>query len=138
MVARFGRQKRFAENVTTTLVYTYSADGLRVAQAIDGDETSYAWDWASGLPELLSDGASLYLVGHDTLGRFAEGASWEGGVTIYTYKLSGRLTLTPRNEDKSLVARPVLIYWRARSAVVVDEDLSISPRLILVGDDIVL
>ena len=35
--------------------------------------TTYAWDWASGLPEMLSDGASLYLVGHDTLGRFADG-----------------------------------------------------------------
>ncbi len=67
-----GRMVR-AENVTTTLVYTYSADGLRVAQSVDGDATAYAWDWASGLPEMLSDGASLYLVGHDTLGRFAEG-----------------------------------------------------------------
>jgi RHS repeat-associated protein len=62
-----------AENVTITLLYTYTADGLRVAQAIDGVETTYAWDWASGLPEMLSDGASLYLVGHDTLGRFADG-----------------------------------------------------------------
>jgi hypothetical protein len=26
-----------AESVTTTLVYTYTADGLRVAQSVDGD-----------------------------------------------------------------------------------------------------
>jgi len=71
-----GRMVR-AENVTTTLVYTYSADGLRVAQAVDGDETTYVWDWASGLPEMLSDGERLYLVGHDTLGH------WGGGEWTY-------------------------------------------------------
>jgi len=81
MVARFGRQKRGAENVTTTLLYTYTADGLRVAQAMNGfgepagEVTSYAWDWASGLPEMLSDGGNLYLVGHDTLGYW-DGNEW--------------------------------------------------------------
>jgi len=71
-----GRMVR-AENVTTTLLYTYTADGLRVAQAVDGDVTTYAWDWASGLPEMLSDGEHLYLVGHDTLGH------WGGGEWSY-------------------------------------------------------
>ena len=76
-----GRMVR-AESIHKTIIYTYTADGLRVAQAVigfgepAGDVTTYAWDWASGLPEMLSDGASLYLVGHDTLGRFAEGAGW--------------------------------------------------------------
>ncbi|MDY7078649.1 MAG: RHS repeat-associated core domain-containing protein, partial [Chloroflexota bacterium] len=69
-----GRMVR-AESVTVTLVYTYSAAGLRVAQSVDGDVTTFAWDWASGLPEMLSDGASVYLVGHDTLGRW-DGATW--------------------------------------------------------------
>ena len=46
-----------------------------------GEVTTYAWDWASGLPEMLVQSPnpqspnppSLYLVGHDTLGRFADG-----------------------------------------------------------------
>jgi RHS repeat-associated protein len=60
-----------AESVTVTLVYTYNANGLRVAQSVNGTETPFVWDWASGLPEMLSDGDNLYLVGHDTLGQFA-------------------------------------------------------------------
>ena len=72
-----------AESVTATLVYTYAADGLRVAQSVastgsaqgTGDETTFAWDWASGLPEMLSAGGTLYLLGHDTLGRW-DGAAW--------------------------------------------------------------
>ncbi|MEA3395906.1 MAG: hypothetical protein U9R05_00395, partial [Chloroflexota bacterium] len=35
-----------------------------------------AWDWASGLPEMLSEGGDLYLVGHDTLGSW-EGDEWD-------------------------------------------------------------
>jgi RHS repeat-associated protein len=57
-----------AESVTMTLVYTYNADGLRVAQAVDGATNIFTWDWATGVPELLSDGESLYLIGYDTLG----------------------------------------------------------------------
>jgi RHS repeat-associated protein len=63
------------ESVTATLVYTYNADGLRVAQSVDGDVTNFAWDWASGTPEMLSDGDNLYLVGHDTLGYW-NGSEW--------------------------------------------------------------
>jgi RHS repeat-associated protein len=64
-----------AESVTATLVYTYSAAGLRVAQSVDGDETTFAWDWASGLPEMLSEGGNLSLVGHETLGQW-DGNEW--------------------------------------------------------------
>jgi len=64
-----------AQSVSVTLVYTYTADGLRVAQSVDGDVTEFAWDWATGIPEMLSDGEDLYLVGHDTLGRW-DGAAW--------------------------------------------------------------
>jgi RHS repeat-associated protein len=62
-----------AESLDATLVYTYTADSLRVAQSVDGDVTTFAWDWASSVPEMLRDGENLYLVGHDTLGRFADG-----------------------------------------------------------------
>ena len=64
-----------AESVTATLVYTYNAAGLRVAQSVDGNASTYAWDWATGVPELLSDGDARYLVGHDTLG-WDDGAGW--------------------------------------------------------------
>jgi RHS repeat-associated protein len=64
-----------AESVTSTLVYTYTAGGLRVAQSVDGDVTEFAWDWASGLPELLSEGDNVYLVGHETLGWW-DGNQW--------------------------------------------------------------
>jgi RHS repeat-associated protein len=72
-----------AENVTTTLLYTYTADGLRVAQAVDGAVTTFAWDWASGIPEMLvqtpnppsPNPQSLYQVGHDTLGYW-DGNEW--------------------------------------------------------------
>ncbi|MDF1515754.1 MAG: hypothetical protein P1S60_18250 [Anaerolineae bacterium] len=56
------------EGITTTLAYTYTADGLRVVQAVNGVEDTFTWDWATSVPEMLSDGEKLYLVGHDTLG----------------------------------------------------------------------
>jgi RHS repeat-associated protein len=64
-----------AESVTVTLVYTYNTQGLRVAQSVDGDVITFAWDWASGVPEMLSEGGNLYLAGHDTLGRW-DGSEW--------------------------------------------------------------
>ncbi len=69
-----GRMVR-AQSVTATLVYTYTADGLRVGQDADGAVTTFAWDWASGLPEMLSDGGRKYLVGHETVGRW-DGSGW--------------------------------------------------------------
>ncbi len=35
--------------------------------------TPLIWDWASGIPEMLTDGDNLYLVGHDTLGQSTNG-----------------------------------------------------------------
>jgi hypothetical protein len=52
-----------------------------VAQSVDGDETTFAWDWVAGLPELLAATEStnpdpmLYLVGHETLARW-DGSAW--------------------------------------------------------------
>jgi hypothetical protein len=64
-----------AESLTATLRYevpvqgdTYTVDGLRIAQNVDGNVTAFVWDWATGIPEMLSDGDKRYLVGHDTLG----------------------------------------------------------------------
>jgi YD repeat-containing protein len=42
-----------AQSITATIAYTYTADGLRVAQAVAGTVTTYAWDWAQAVPELL-------------------------------------------------------------------------------------
>jgi hypothetical protein len=55
-----------AESVTSTLVYTYNAQGLRVAQSVDGAETTFTWDLASPLAQVLatSDGKT-YLHGLD-------------------------------------------------------------------------
>ena len=64
-----------AESVTTTLVYTYNAQGLRVVQSTNGKVTNFVWDWTSSLSEMLSDGNNLYLVGHDTLGHHGT-AGW--------------------------------------------------------------
>lgn len=46
-----------------------------MAQSVDGDVTSFVWDWVSGIPEMLSDGDNLYLVSHETLGQW-DGAVW--------------------------------------------------------------
>jgi RHS repeat-associated protein len=68
-----------AQSITATIVYTYTADGLRVAQAVAGAVTTYAWDWASAVPELLSQStdhqSTTYLVGLETLG-YASGGAW--------------------------------------------------------------
>ena len=77
-----GRMVR-ADSVTGTVVYTYTAAGLRVAQRVNGDIMTFAWDWATGVPELLSDGGTLYLVGHETLGQFAD--------DVWTYHLPDAL-----------------------------------------------
>jgi RHS repeat-associated protein len=52
-----------AESITTTLVYTYNGDGLRVARSDGSQNTTYAWDLASGLPQVLNDGDTLYVPG---------------------------------------------------------------------------
>jgi RHS repeat-associated protein len=57
-----------AESITATLRYTYTVDGLRIVQDVDGNVTAFVWDWATGVPEMLSDGDKRYLVGHDALG----------------------------------------------------------------------
>jgi len=70
-----------AQSITATIAYTYTADGLRVAQAVAGAVTTYAWDWAQAVPELLqtcnlqSAICNLYLIGHETLGWW-DGTTW--------------------------------------------------------------
>jgi RHS repeat-associated protein len=69
-----GRMVR-AESVSATVVYTYGLDSLLVGRSAGGAATTYAWDWATGVPEMLSDGERLYLIGQETLG-WADGAEW--------------------------------------------------------------
>ncbi|MEM3433740.1 MAG: RHS repeat-associated core domain-containing protein [Candidatus Methanomethyliaceae archaeon] len=68
-----------AQSLTATLAYTYTADGLRVGQDTNGTLTTYAWDWASPVPELLARStgsqSTPYLLGYETLG-WAEGGVW--------------------------------------------------------------
>jgi len=33
---------------------------------VDGAATAFTWDWTAGVPEMLSDGESAYLIGYDT------------------------------------------------------------------------
>ncbi len=60
-----------AESVTTTAVYTYNADGLRVQDA----RRRYVWDWAAvaefvlvAVEVLLHAGQTMYLVGIHQIG----------------------------------------------------------------------
>jgi len=59
-----------AESITVTLVYTYTADGLRAAQRVDGDVSTFACNRTFGVAEMLRDGGNPYLLGHDTPGRW--------------------------------------------------------------------
>lgn len=69
-----GRMVR-AQSLTSTLVYTYNAAGLRVVQSVDGDEITFAWDWALPLPQVLatSDGA-LDVYGLARIGELRDSA----------------------------------------------------------------
>ncbi len=101
-----GRMVR-AESVTATLVYTYTsaslsagtADGLRVAEAVNGDVTTFAWDTALPLARVLatSDGAlnvyGLTRIGEERDGEWAYSLGdelgsvrqWAGGGGYVTY-----------------------------------------------------
>jgi len=89
-----GRMVR-AQSLTATLVYTYNADGLRLArsQSVTSVQSvdTFTWDWATGVPELLSDGDSLYLIGYDTLG-------WQSG-TAWTFVLPDALGSVRQETD---------------------------------------
>jgi hypothetical protein len=91
-----------AMNLDNTIVYTYTADGLRVQQAVGGLTTSYTWDWATGVPELLSDGESLYLIGYDTLG-WQRGDGLDRAAEVWTFVLPD--ALGPCGRSRMLRAR---------------------------------
>ncbi|MEJ5312469.1 MAG: RHS repeat-associated core domain-containing protein [Anaerolineae bacterium] len=100
-----GRMVR-AENLTATLVYTYNADGLRVAQSQSVSSVqsvdTFTWGWATPVPELLSDGESLYLIGYDTLG-------WQSG-TDWTFVLPDALG-SVRQETDAVGAVSAVREW---------------------------
>ena len=55
-----------AQSITATIAYTYTADGLRVGQAVAGAVTTYAWDWAAAVPELLSQSTNHQSTDHQS------------------------------------------------------------------------
>jgi len=82
-----GRLVQYHQNINLT-EYTYNGDGLRVHQTVYADSVmpyanTFTWDWASGVPEVLSSTTGFggdpvttqYLVGHETLG-WQEGNEW--------------------------------------------------------------
>jgi RHS repeat-associated protein len=83
-----------AQSLTSTLVYTYNAAGLRVAQSVDGDETTFAWDWALPLPQVLatSDGA-LDVYGLARIGELRDSA--------WSYSLGDELSSVRQRADGS-------------------------------------
>jgi RHS repeat-associated protein len=68
-----------AESVTHTIVYTYNGDGVRVAQEIDGQSTSWVQD-AIGLAQVLIErtdtATTTYLYGLSRLAQ-VEGSDYE-------------------------------------------------------------
>jgi RHS repeat-associated protein len=67
-----------------------------------------AWDWATGVPEMLYDGQYAYLVGHDTLGW--EGARTPMGPVEWTYVLPDALG-SVRQETDATGAVTALREW---------------------------
>jgi hypothetical protein len=65
-----------ARSVTATLIYTYNAAGLRLAQSANGVLITFTWDLGARLPSVLatSDGA-LELYGLALIGE-RRGAGW--------------------------------------------------------------
>jgi RHS repeat-associated protein len=63
-----GRMTR-AQSITATQVYTYNGDGLLMSR----NTTRYVWDQAAGLPQMLSDGNTLYFPG---VGQWSSTAGW--------------------------------------------------------------
>jgi RHS repeat-associated protein len=76
-----GRMVR-AQSLTATLAYSYSADGLRVTQAVDGVVTTFAWDAALPVAQVLASAASTapqptrYLHGLDLVAEL-QGEDWQ-------------------------------------------------------------
>ena len=86
-----------------------TAPGLRVAQSVDDEVTNFVWDWASGVPEMLSEDQAMvssiapYLVGHETLGY------WNGN--DWTYHLPDALGSVRQLDDAA--GHVTLARWRA-------------------------
>ncbi len=57
--------------------YTYNGDGLLANQTIGGVPTTFAWDVAAGLPQVLAtSGGARYLYGLGLLGQ-QQGGAWQ-------------------------------------------------------------
>jgi RHS repeat-associated protein len=63
-----------ARSITLSLFYKYNGNGLRTVQNLNGAVTTFTWDLALGVPKMLSDGESLYLIGAKPIGKWNESA----------------------------------------------------------------
>ncbi|MBN2006736.1 MAG: RHS repeat-associated core domain-containing protein [Anaerolineae bacterium] len=58
-----------ADVLGVVIDYTYNGDGLMVAEDVNGDVTTFTWDQALELPQMLAaSNGDRYLYGHDRLG----------------------------------------------------------------------
>ena len=63
----------------------YNGDGLRMSHTVSGQQTSYTWDVAAGLPVVLQDGTNTYVYGLDLISA----TDGTGIQTYFLYALTG-------------------------------------------------
>jgi len=102
-----------AGSITSTLVYTYDGDDVRVAMAVDGVETRWTQD-VTGLPEVFSEAsggsATLYLYGMARLAQVENGA--------FAWFLGNALDSVTSRIDRSTGIPSLRSLHRARGSVV--------------------
>jgi RHS repeat-associated protein len=120
-----------AQGITATQVYTYNGDGL----LMNRNATRYVWDQAADLPQMLSDGSTLYVPGvgqwngtswayelHDGLGSVRKLSDASGNIVqSYTYAPFGELLAAQGTRSSALQYTGEqtdldtgLVYLRAR------------------------
>jgi RHS repeat-associated protein len=125
-----GRMTR-AQGITATQVYTYNGDGL----LMNRNGARYVWDQAAGLPQMLSDGSTLYVPGvgqwngtswayelTDGLGSVRQLVNAQGNVVqSYTYSPFGEVIAAAGSRSSALQytgeqkdVDTGLVYLRAR------------------------
>ncbi len=101
-----------AQGLTATQVYTYNGEGL----LMNRNDARYVWDQAADLPQLLSDGNTLYVPGvgqwngsawaydlADGLGSVRQLVDAQGNVVqSYTYSPFGELIAAQGNRSSAL------------------------------------
>jgi len=134
-----GRLTAYSTPVTTA-TYTYNGDGLRASKTVNGVVTSFVWDTAPSLPQLLAAQSTSYIYGpgglpiesidssgaqsfydHDALGSTIMLTDIHGAKrATFTYTSYGQLASGPTGKDALLYAGQYfdaesgLYYLRAR------------------------